>query len=251
MKNVTITEINAEDDVKFDQTIDSDSVVAMAGGLAINGSVRDSALNTGINKGIMAGDDVDLDNSVVGDDNVQFNDSEVGAFAQGGDAMNIDGENVNMGSGDLIDVETGKGDAQVVNGHGNQLFGDIDVDSSGSDGPANFVFGNDNSAKAMEDNSVNIDDSGNVDKSIDDSYNKSYEDSYNKSYEDNDTTTKTVTDSYNEHSEDNDLTKFSWDKEYTDKSVTEDNDTYELEASWTKFDVDMHHSDDNDVSYEA
>ena len=106
MKNVTITEISGSD-VDFDQTIDSDEVTALAGGIAVNGSVQDSAFNTGRNSGIMSGDDTTLENSTVGNGNVQFNDSTVGAFAQGGSATNIQGENLNLGSGDLIDVDTG------------------------------------------------------------------------------------------------------------------------------------------------
>ncbi|MFN0030416.1 MAG: hypothetical protein ACKV2O_24950 [Acidimicrobiales bacterium] len=250
MKNVTITEISGSD-VDFDQTIDSDSVVAMAGGIAVNGPVRDSALNTGVNKGIMAGDDVDLDHSVVGDRNVQLNDSDVGAFAQGGDATNIQGENVNMGKGDLIDVDTDGGDAQVVNGNGNQVMGDIDVDASGADGPANFVFGNGNSANALEDNSTNIEDSYNTDMSIDDSYNTAYEDSFNKSFEDNDTHKSTVQDSFNTSVEDNDLTKFSWEETYTDNSTTEDNDTFEWDGSWKEVDVDLHHAEGNEIDLHA
>ena len=42
MKNVTITDISG-DDVDFDQKIDSDSVTALAGGVAVNGDVDDSA----------------------------------------------------------------------------------------------------------------------------------------------------------------------------------------------------------------
>ena len=246
MNNQTITELSGHD-IDFDQTLDSDSVTALAGGVAVNGSVEDSAINTGVNTGIMAGDDVSLDHSTVGNGNVQFNDSTVGAFAQRGSATNIEGENVNMGRGDLIDVDTDGGDAQVVNGNGNKTFGDIEVDASNSDGPANFVFGDRNSANALEDNSTNIEDSFNTDNSIDDSFNKSYEDSFNKSYEDNDTYETTVQDSGNIHTEDNDLTKFSWEKNVTDNSTTEDNDTFEWAASWKELDVDLHHADNNDL----
>ncbi|MFN0028122.1 MAG: hypothetical protein ACKV2O_13225 [Acidimicrobiales bacterium] len=249
MKNVTITEISGSD-VDFDQRIDSDEVTALAGGVAINGSVSGSAINTGKNTGIMAGDDVDLDHSTVGNGNVQFNDSKVGAFAQGGDATNIQGHNLNLGSGDLIEVDTEGGDAQVVNGHDNQLFGDIDVDASGSDGPANFVFGNDNRATALEDNSTNIEDSFNLDKSVDGSHNTEYEDSFNKSFQDNDTTERTVEGSYNETHQDNDTKIWDWDSSFTDSSVHEDNDTFSAEVEVQDVDVDMWKGMHNDINIE-
>ncbi|MFN0030333.1 MAG: hypothetical protein ACKV2O_24530 [Acidimicrobiales bacterium] len=246
--NQTITELSGHD-VRFDQTIESDSIIAAAGGVAINGSVRDSAVNTGINTGIMAGDDVDLDESTVGNGNVQFTESNVGAFAQGGDATNIEGHNVNMGKGDLIDVETGRGDAQVVNGHGNQVMGDIDVDAEGSDGPTNFVFGSGNRANALEDNSENVSDSFNVDKSVEDSYNTKYEDSYNLDKQDNDTKTTTIEDSYNVHEEDNDkhLTSMEWTE--TDNSIHEDNDSWSADFEYQELEVDLHHADGNELDF--
>ena len=246
MKNVTITEISGSD-VDFDQTIDSDSVIALAGGVAVNGDVDDSAINTGVNKGIMSGDDVSLDHSVVGDDNVQMNGSQVGAFAQRGNATNIQGENVNMGSGDLIDVDTDGGDAQLVNGNGNQTFGDIDVDASHSDGPANFVFGDGNQANALEDNSTNIKDSFNTDNSVEDSGNTVYEDSFNYHEEDNDTSLLKVQDSFNYSEEDNDLTKLSVEETYTDNSTYEDNDTAEWDARFAHTELDLDHADGNDI----
>ena len=246
MKNVTITEISGSD-VDFDQTIDSDSVIALAGGVAVNGDVDGSAINTGVNKGIMSGDDVSLDHSVVGDDNVQMNGSQVGAFAQRGNATNIQGENVNMGSGDLIDVDTDGGDAQLVNGNGNQTFGDIDVDASHSDGPANFVFGDGNRANALEDNSTNIKDSFNADNSVEDSGNTVYEDSFNYHEEDNDTSLLKVQDSFNHSEEDNDLTKFSAEETYTDNSTYEDNDSFSAHAEVDVTDVDLWHAMDNDI----
>ncbi len=250
MKNVTITEISGSD-VDFDQRIDSDEVTALAGGVAINGSVSDSAINTGHNSGIMAGDDVDLDHSTVGNGNVQFNDSTVGAFAQRGDATNIQGGNLNLGSGDLTDVDTDGGDAQVVNGNGNQLFGDIDVDAANSDGPANFVFGNGNQTKAVEDNSTNIEDSFNTDNSIEDSGNTSIEDSFNTSIEDNDTTELTVRDSFNETYEDNDTTTWDWDASFEDNSTYQDNDTFSAHAELQEVDVDVWHGMDNDIDIQV
>ena len=245
MKNVTITDISG-DDVDFDQKIDSDSVTALAGGVAVNGDVDDSAINTGVNTGIMAGDDVDLDHSVVGSGNTQLNDSTVGAFSGRGDATNIQGENVNMGPGDLLDIDTDGGDAQVVNGNGNQTFGDIDVDADGA-APSNFVFGNGNDANALQDNSTTIEDSFNTDNSVEDSFNTSVEDSGNFFSQDNDTETVSIDDSFNTELEDND--QFSLDATFseTDNSVFEDNDSFSLAADIEATDVDLEDSDFNDL----
>ena len=245
MKNVTITDISG-DDVDFDQKIDSDSVTALAGGVAVNGDVDDSAINTGVNTGIMAGDDVDLDHSVVGNGNTQLNDSTVGAFSGRGDATNIQGENVNMGSGDLVDVDTDGGDAQVVNGNGNQTFGDIDVDADGA-APSNFVFGNGNDANALQDNSTTIEDSFNTDNSVEDSGNLSIDDSFNTVTEDNDTTELSIDDSGNFFSEDNDLTTFDFEQTFEDNSVFEDNDSTTLEAELDVTDVELDNADGNDL----
>ena len=59
MQNVTITEITGKGDVDFDQAIDTDTVIASGGGVAVNGAVSQSAFNTGLNTGIIAGDDVE------------------------------------------------------------------------------------------------------------------------------------------------------------------------------------------------
>jgi hypothetical protein len=226
MKNVTITEISGRGDVNFDQAIDTDTVIASGGGIAVNGNVDRSAFNTGLNTGILAGDDVNLDDSIVGDGNTQINDSTVGAFAARGNATNVAGENVNMGSGDLLAVDA-QGDAQVVNGHGNRLTGDIDVDVDRADGPMNFAFGDGNRQNALEDNSVHYEDSFNTDNSIEDSFNTSYRDSFNTFTQDNDTYETSVRDSFNTHVEDNDDYAYDWKSSYTDNS------TYDAHSSWT------------------
>ena len=246
MKNVTITEISGSD-VDFDQTIDSDTVTALAGGIAVNGSVKDSAFNTGRNSGIMSGDDTTLENSTVGNGNVQFNESTVGAFAQGGSATNIQGENLNLGSGDLIDVDTDGGDAQLVNGNGNQTFGDIALDAQGADGPINAVFGNGNRTSAVEDNSSTTKGSFNTDNSVEDSFNTKLEDSFNESYEDNDTSSTTVQDSFNESYEDNDTSVLDLQASYEDNSTYEDNDSFSAHAEVDVTDVDLWHAMDNDI----
>jgi len=247
MAEVNINEINAKGDVDFDQAVDSDTLIAGAGGIVAGGNIEDSALNTGRNSGIMAGDDVDLEDSVVGDGNTQINDSDVGAFAARGNATNIAGENINMGSGDLLDVDTAGGDAQIVNGDGNQTFGDIDVDSSGSDGPSNFVFGTGNSANALEDNSTNIRDSFNTDNSIDDSFNTRIDDSFNTKTIDTDVTETNIDDSFNETNEDNDLTRLDFESNFEDNSVFQDNDRFEASLDIDNNDVDVFDSDDNDI----
>jgi hypothetical protein len=249
MKNVTITEIAGGDDVTFDQTIESDSVTALGGGIAVNGDVDDSALNSGVNTGIMAGDDVTLDDSIVGNGNTQLNDSTVGAFAGRGPATNITGENVNTGSGDLLDVDAG-GDAQVVTGHGNDVRGAVDVDLQNVDGPINLAVGDENRQTALEDNSTTFEDSFNTDNSVEDSFNTSIDDSFNRVIEDNDTHVVEVDDSFNSLVEDNDTTSFELSESY------EDNSHYSDDDSWTsRFELDHDHvdiwGDRNDVDLDA
>jgi hypothetical protein len=78
--------VNIEDD----DTTTSEQNVAQDGGIVIDGNVSDSAVNSGIVQGVMAGDDANVDGLIVGDDNVQLDDVRAGAFALGGDATNAD-----------------------------------------------------------------------------------------------------------------------------------------------------------------
>ena len=236
MKNVTITEISG-DDVDFDQDIDTDTVTATAGGVAVNGSVEQSVINTGRNSGILAGDDVDLEDSVVGNGNTQFNDSTVGAFSGRGNATNITGQNVNTGSGDLIDVDA-EGDAQVANGNGNRFQGDVDVDLDEVDGPVNLAFGDGNRQSALEDNSTDIRDSFNTDNSVNDSFNERFQDSFNTHLEDNDSSLTEVRDSFNSSIEDNDSSRWDWDERSESHTSIEDNDTFSQH-------IETHDSDDD------
>jgi hypothetical protein len=177
MKNVTITDITSKGDVDFDQDVDTDTVIAGAGGIAVNGPVSGSAFNTGVNTGIMAGDDVDMEDSILGDHNTQLNDSEVGAFSGHGNATNVQGENVNMGSGDLIDVDS-QGDAQVVTGNNNHVTGDLDIDADGAEGPVNVAVGEDIRQNALQDNSMTLEDNDSFrsDTHIDERSSFSFED---------------------------------------------------------------------------
>ena len=178
MKNVTITDITSKEDVVFEQDIDTDTVIAGAGGVAVNGNMSESAVNTGRNTGIIAGDDVDLEDSIVGDGNTQINDSDVGAFAGRGNATNIEGENVNTGSGDLLDVDS-RGDAQVVTGNQNDVTGDVEFHAEDVDGPVNFAVGDENRQSALEDNSLNLEDNDTFRQDL------SFENRQSFSFEDN------------------------------------------------------------------
>jgi hypothetical protein len=96
--------VNIEDN---DDTT-SETNVATDGGIAIDGDVSGSAVNSGVVQGVLAGDDADVKGLVVGDDNVQLDDVNAGAFALGGDATNanvdvddVDG-NLNLAVGDDI-----------------------------------------------------------------------------------------------------------------------------------------------------
>jgi hypothetical protein len=60
------------------------------GAVVAGGNIEDSAVNTGNLDGVQAGGDVDIDDSIVGDDNVVVKDSDVDALAIGGDATNIE-----------------------------------------------------------------------------------------------------------------------------------------------------------------
>jgi hypothetical protein len=78
--------VNIEDN---DDTT-SEQNVARDGGIVVDGNVSNSAVNSGVVQGVMAGDDADVDGLIVGDDNVQIDDVNAGAFALGGDATNAD-----------------------------------------------------------------------------------------------------------------------------------------------------------------
>jgi hypothetical protein len=248
--NRVITEIQAGDDVNFDQDIENHNVTATNGGVAVEGDVDDSVVNTGTNSGVIAGDDADLDDSIVGNGNTQVNDSDVGALATDGDAQNIEaGGDVNTGSGDLIDVDAA-GDAQVVTGHGNEVSGDVDVDASDVDGPVNVAVGDGNGQAALQDQSTTIEDSMNTDNSIEDSGNTLVEDSGNLSAEDNDSAATSVDDSFNASAQDNDQAIYEETYAHEDNSSYSDDDSQALSYDHDTIDVDTM-GDDNDLDLDS
>ena len=54
MAEVNINEINSDGNVDFDQAVDSDTLIAGAGGVVAGGNISDAAVNTGRNSGILA-----------------------------------------------------------------------------------------------------------------------------------------------------------------------------------------------------
>jgi len=245
-ENTTITQINARGNVRFDQEVNNTVVTAEDGAVALAGGLEDSVVNTGVNTGVIAGDDATLEDSVIGDDNVQVNDTEADALAIGGDATNAEGENVNLGSGELVDSETG-GDAQIVVGDENEADGDVDVTAEGVDGPLNATIGDDNAQQGLEDNSESVSDSGNLDVSTNDSGNLEQTDSGNVEVEDNDTTISEIVDSGNVSTEDNDIETFSLEDEFNETIVVEDNDET-LEATLIDQEEVTVIGDDNEIS---
>ncbi len=248
MDNKTITEI-AGSDIAFDQDIDTDTVIAGSGGVAVNGDVKDSAINTGINKGIMAGDDVTLDDSILGDDNLQVNDSELGAFALGGNATSASGENVNLGSGSIFDVHA-HDDATIVTGNGNDVVGDVDVSVDHAAGPVNVAVGEDNRQQAIEDKSTTIEDSFNAAYSVEGSYNEATRTDTDVSYEDNDTTEYVVEGSFNLAAEDNDVMTAELQFSQEDSSSYSDNDSWHEELDIEAQMADIY-GDGNEVDLDA
>jgi hypothetical protein len=159
--NRTTTTIHATGDVHFDQKVENTNVVTGSHGVAVNGSATDVAVNTGKNTGVVAGGDVHLEDSVVGNHNTQVNDSTAGAVSGKGNATNITGDHVNTGSGDLVHAEA-EGSAQVATGNDNKLTGAADVSFDKAHGPTNVAVGEKISQNAAQDNSAHVDTSTSV-----------------------------------------------------------------------------------------
>lgn len=82
--------VNTNNVVHDGGQLDQRIVQADDGAVAAGGDIEDSAVNTGNLDGVQAGGDVNVEDSVVGDDNTAIEDSDIGAFADGGDAVSID-----------------------------------------------------------------------------------------------------------------------------------------------------------------
>ncbi|MPY95381.1 MAG: hypothetical protein GEV08_20700 [Acidimicrobiia bacterium] len=249
-----ISDLSAEGDIDLD--IDEDLTRADRGAVAVGDDIDDSAINTGRFEGIQnAGDgSVDAEEAVIGDGNITFNDSDVGAASFGrGDATNVEADNANLGDGTINDIRADNanvgdgtltdvntsGGGQTVVGSGNEVVGDVDVEFDDVSGNANFALGDDNQQLATQDNDSFIDQSTtdnsveltSVDNSIDDSFNRTFEESFNTEQD----LTSVV--------EDNDV--------FEDNDRFTDNSTFESEFESTEVDVDLERVDDTDLDVEA
>lgn len=176
--NSVNTQIQAGDDVYFDQEIDIDStvvsgdgnlvgddnVVAEEGGVAVGRDLRDSQVITGENSGLAANQS-DVDDVVLGDHNrvVQGSDNAVG-FGDG-DATHAELRDVTVDRGGAISLV---GDAE-----GRYEDNDVNLTNFGG-GNVNVNTGDHGSARQTIDESVEYENVGNTDNSmhIDDSFNE-------------------------------------------------------------------------------
>ena len=81
--------INTNNVVEEGGNLNQNIVQGDDGAVVVGGNIEDSAVNTGVVDGVQAGGDVDIDDSVVGDQNTVIDDNE-GTIAVGGDATNIE-----------------------------------------------------------------------------------------------------------------------------------------------------------------
>jgi hypothetical protein len=146
-----VSESHISANAKFVNIEDNDETtsrtnIAEDGGIVVDGDVSGSAVNSGVVQGILAGDDVDAKGVTVGDDNVQVDDVNAGAFALGGDATNADVDvddvdgNLNLGLGEDInqlaeqDNSTGFDfDRSFNTDNSDTLEAQVDVDDSLAD----------------------------------------------------------------------------------------------------------------------
>jgi hypothetical protein len=187
--------INGDDIKNLDVDIRPEITTATKGGVAAGDDIDDSSVNTGSFQGIQNSGHgfVDAQDAIIGNGNMVFENSEIGAFALGGNASNteIDGENVLLGGGVLNNAEV-HGDGQAVAGMGNDVQGDTNVALLGVDGPVNLAIGDNNDQSALEVNETFIDQSY-TDNSVTEYTSETTVD-YTSTYEDNDTV------SYDDHS---------------------------------------------------
>lgn len=115
--------VNAEEgaDVRIEDN--RTAVQADDEGVAIGGDVDDSAVNTGQVDGVQTGSG-DINDSIVGDDNLAVMNSEIDTMAVGGDATSIDQVEGNANIGGMQVGIDSAGDVNAVIGNENDLAQD-------------------------------------------------------------------------------------------------------------------------------
>jgi hypothetical protein len=109
--------INAEGEhvnIALNQDIANKTVIADDGGIAAGGNIEDSALNTGRFAGIQAGDDVDADDTIVGDKNTAVDGGDDDERGPGkGTGRPLDGKADDDRQADGKTDEDGKADGKL------------------------------------------------------------------------------------------------------------------------------------------
>ena len=223
---------------------DGSQVNSGDGAVQAGGDIVDSTIATGDVGGSVTGD---VSDSVVGDNNNVIDDSSVGAAAFGdGDAINA--ENVNQGSGTLIDdisgdanINTGSGDQAVVDdsivsesavGGGDVQSNDVSItadegsavaygEGSSAEGTDTDVSRVSGTVQVAGDDSVQIAETDNsVDASINDSFNTDA--SVDASINDSFNPETTIEDSFDTETDVDASINDSFDVEDNDTTIVED-----------------------------
>ncbi|MFN0089583.1 MAG: hypothetical protein ACKVWR_04825 [Acidimicrobiales bacterium] len=238
-----ISNLKAHDDIRID--LDTDSVLAADRGVAAGEDIEDSAVNTGNFAGIQNGSGhVDARDAIIGDDNVRLDANGSGAVALGGNALNVDAYNANLGSGDLTNVES-YGGGQTVVGDGNETTGDVDVHAHDVSGNFNLAVGDGNAQLADQHNFSLIDLS-----QEDNSVRELNVDASNRSvFTDESDNSVDIDSRFDLDASDNSVRSFEDNSRLEDNSVFEDNDSFEARLTQTDINsrVDLDDSDDNNL----
>lgn len=234
------------------------------GATQAGGDIVDSTISSGDVAGSVTGDNYD---SVVGDGNAVIDDSSVGAAGfGGGDATNLQGENLNLGNGTIVDdtfgdanVNSGDGDLNAIDDSyvSESALGDGDVYSDDptvvAEQGSSVAFGEGSTSSAEDQDSyiegnygnVNVADDGNQSGTLDASTNDSFNtaDSFNSSF---DATDASTNDSYNTYDSGN------YDLDATDASAhSEITDASDDDYAYTDNSVSDDDYEDVDAGYDA
>ncbi len=151
--------VNDSYNTDIDLDIDnSRQVFANDGGVAAGGDLT-GTINTGALKGVQSGGPTAINESTIGDGNINL-ENVSGNVALGGSVTDIDGGAgpINFGGTQFNTTALG-GNANTIVGDGNDVSGDQAAYVAGNEGPTNVNFGDDVGQKAVETNDNDVDNS--------------------------------------------------------------------------------------------